>query len=49
MKDREKAAPPCRSFGDHVFESLIRNKRIEWEAFRTHITDFELKRYLPIL
>ncbi|HXH21391.1 MAG TPA: glutamine synthetase family protein [Dehalococcoidia bacterium] len=35
--------------GDHVFESLLKSKRIEWEAYRSHITDFELKRYLPIL
>ncbi|HLF72577.1 MAG TPA: glutamine synthetase family protein [Dehalococcoidia bacterium] len=38
-----------RCLGDHVFESLLTSKRIEWEGYRSHITDFELKRYLPIL
>ncbi len=35
--------------GEHVFESLMASKRIEWESYRSHITDFELGRYLPIL
>jgi glutamine synthetase len=38
-----------RALGDHVFESLIANKRFEWDRYRTHVTDFELDRYLPIL
>jgi len=38
-----------RTLGDHVFESLIANKRFEWDRYRTHVTDFELDRYLPIL
>lgn len=37
------------ALGPHVFESLIQNKRIEWERYRRHITDFELSEYLPIL
>jgi glutamine synthetase len=38
-----------RSLGDHVFESLLKNKKIEWDAIRAHVTDFELNRYLRIL
>jgi glutamine synthetase len=38
-----------RCLGDHVFESLLKSKRIEWEGYRSHITDFELNRYLAIL
>ncbi|HEY5476965.1 MAG TPA: glutamine synthetase family protein [Tepidiformaceae bacterium] len=37
------------ALGNHVFESLIANKKIEWERYRRHITDFELNEYLPIL
>ena len=37
------------ALGDHVFESLLRNKRIEWERYRRHVSDFELAEYLPIL
>ena len=38
-----------RALGDHTFESLLRNKRIEWDSFRAAVTDYELKRYLPTL
>ncbi len=38
-----------RCLGDHVFESLIKNKTIEWNDYRTHVTDFERERYLPVL
>ena len=38
-----------RCLGDHVFESLIKNKKIEWAAYRTHVSDFERERYLSIL
>jgi glutamine synthetase len=35
--------------GEHLFESLLVNKKIEWSNYRRHVTDYELKRYLPIL
>ena len=35
--------------GEHLFESLMVNKKIEWMNFRRHVTDYEIKRYLPIL
>ncbi len=38
-----------RALGDHVFESLLRNKTIENDAFRKHVTDFEMDRYLAVL
>jgi glutamine synthetase len=37
------------ALGDHVFTSLLANKKIEWDDERRHITDYELKRYLPTL
>ena len=37
------------TLGDHVFQSVLENKRIEWDEYRSHVTDFELKRYLPVL
>jgi len=45
----EKSDLLRRTLGDHVFESLITNKKFEWDRYRTHVTDFELDRYLPIL
>ena len=49
IRDAEGSDVLHRCLGDHVFESLLTSKRIEWESYRSHITDYELKRYLPIL
>ena len=38
-----------RTLGEHVFNSFIKNKKIEWDSYRTHVTDYEIKRYLPVL
>jgi glutamine synthetase len=38
-----------RALGDHVFEKFIENKKIEWEQYRTWVTNYEIDRYLPIL
>jgi glutamine synthetase len=45
----EKSELLRAALGDHVFDSLIKNKRIEWERYRRHISDFELAEYLPVL
>ncbi len=37
------------TLGDHVFESLIANKRIEWTEYRSQVTPYELNRYLGAL
>jgi len=39
----------ARALGQHTFHSFIQNKRIEWDRFSRAITDYEIKRYLPIL
>jgi Glutamine synthetase len=38
-----------RCLGDHLLESLLLNKKAEWANFRSHVTDWETNRYLPIL
>ena len=35
--------------GDHVFNKFIENKKIEWDMYRTHVSAFEIDRYLPRL
>jgi glutamine synthetase len=37
------------ALGDHVFTSLIQNKKMEWEEYRSTVTDYEVSRYLPAL
>lgn len=38
-----------KTLGDHVFNTLLANKRVEWEAYRMAITDYEIGKYLPFL
>ena len=45
----EKSELVRKALGDHVFEAFIKNKTIEWDQYRTQVTDYELKKYLPIL
>ena len=37
------------ALGEHVFEAFIQNKKIEWNNYRAQVTEYELKKYLPIL
>jgi len=45
----EKSRLVREALGDHVFNAFINNKKIEWDRYRIHVTDYELGRYLPIL
>jgi glutamine synthetase len=36
------------ALGEEVFEAFVRAKRVEWDEFRIHVTDWEIKRYLEI-
>lgn len=35
--------------GDHIFDKFIENKKIEWDSYRTHVSQYEIEKYLPIL
>ncbi|MBU0573161.1 MAG: glutamine synthetase family protein [Candidatus Margulisbacteria bacterium] len=35
--------------GDHCFERFIEIKKKEWDDFRIQVTEYEIKKYLPIL
>ncbi len=37
----------AEALGEHIFEWFLRNKRNEWQAYKSHVTPFELTRYLP--
>ncbi len=37
------------TLGDHIFQKFIANKKIEWDVYRTHVSQFELEKYLPLL
>ncbi|MCY4528824.1 MAG: glutamine synthetase, partial [Chloroflexi bacterium] len=37
------------ALGDHVFESFIHNKKVEWERYSMQVTDYEIDRHLADL
>lgn len=45
----EKSELVKETLGDHIFGKFIENKKIEWDQYRTHVSQFELEKYLPIL
>ncbi len=45
----EKSDLVKKALGDHVFNSFIENKKKEWDEYRIHVTEYETKKYLPIL
>lgn len=49
VDEMERSSLVQEALGDHVFEWFIRNKRVEWTAYKTHVSQFELERYLPSL
>jgi len=45
----EKSELMRECLGDSVFTYLLRNKRAEWDAYRTRVSRWEINNYLPIL
>jgi glutamine synthetase len=49
IQEMEKSELMRETLGDHIFDKLIHNKKIEWDRFRTHVSLYEIENYLPIL
>ena len=47
MMERSELVAEC--LGDHIFEWFLRNKRAEWRGYKTHVSQYELNRYLRSL
>jgi len=45
----ERSELVAEALGEHVFEYFVRNKRQEWEDYKTYVTPFETERYLGTL
>ncbi|HLA50339.1 MAG TPA: glutamine synthetase family protein [Thermodesulfovibrionia bacterium] len=45
----EKSEVLRKALGDHIFNNLITNKKVEWDNYRIRIHPYEIERYLPIL
>ena len=48
LGEMEKSELVAEALGEHVFDYFLRNKRAEWENYRSHVTPFELKAYLSL-
>ncbi len=45
----EKSQIVRRTLGEHAFNAFIESKKIEWNEYRSQVTQWELRKYLPIL
>jgi len=45
----EKSELVKEALGEHIFNKFIENKKIEWDMYRTHVSKYEIEKYLPIL
>jgi glutamine synthetase len=45
----EKSKLVRETLGDHIFDKFMENKKLEWDRFRTHVSQYEIDRYLPML
>ena len=48
LDEMERSDLVREALGEHIFEWFLRNKRSEWEGYRTHVSRFELERYLRV-
>ena len=39
----------AETLGEHVFDFFLRNKRAEWEEYRTQVSSFERDQMLPVI
>jgi glutamine synthetase len=49
IRAAEKSEVLREALGEHVTDYLLRNKREEWDEYKSYVTPFELDRYLPLL
>ena len=36
------------ALGEHIFNKFVENKKIEWDMYRTHVSQYEIEKYMPI-
>ncbi|MFP3868813.1 MAG: glutamine synthetase family protein [Desulfobacteraceae bacterium] len=49
IEETAKSELVREALGEHIFTKFIENKRIEWDNYRIHVSNYEIDRYLPIL
>jgi glutamine synthetase len=49
LDEMERSELVAEALGEHVFEWFVRNKRAEWQEYKTQVSQWELDRYLARL
>jgi glutamine synthetase len=49
IEEVKKSTLVREALGDHIYYKFIANKEIEWDQYRTHVSRYELEKYLPVL
>ncbi|MEA2477428.1 MAG: glutamine synthetase, partial [Actinomycetota bacterium] len=49
LHEMETSELVAETLGEQVFEYLLRNKRSEWDQYKSYVSPYEVARYLPIL
>jgi len=49
LRAMEQSELVREALGEHIFEWFLRNKRREWLDYKTHVSQFEIDRYLGTL
>ncbi len=49
IEETEKSELVRETLGEHIFEKFITNKKMEWDQYRVHVSEFEKEKYLGVL
>jgi glutamine synthetase len=49
LHELENSELVAEALGEHVYDFFLRNKRAEWDAYRSQVTPYELRTGLPVL
>jgi len=49
VREMEQSDLVAETLGEQVFEYLLRNKRAEWDQYKSYVSPYEVERYLPLL
>ena len=49
LAELENSELVAETLGEHVYDFFLRNKRAEWDGYRSEVTPYELRTGLPVL
>ena len=49
LAELENSELVAETLGEHVYDFFLRNKRVEWDGYRSEVTPYELRTGLPVL